>query len=318
MALQVGLVVGVLLVIMFAGFMLSNMGSFFVIHQQTVGIIERFGKFQRLAHAGLNFKLPFIETIAARVSLQVQAQNIEVETKTKDNVFVTVHIAVQYQVLDQAVRDAYYRLSKPTGQIQSYVLDTLRSELPKVNLDDAFQTKDIIAEEVRKHLGKEMEGYGYAILRVLVTNIDPDPKVKTAMNEINAAQRTQMAAAARGEAQRVLTVANATAQAEAMRLNGEGIAQERKAIVDGLRESLEHFTSAIPGTTAADVMQIILMTQYFDTLTKMGKDGAKVVFLPHSPGSMGDMAAQIRDAMMQGSEGLAAIKTSKIDSSGKS
>lgn len=313
------LLIGLSVLLFLAVFLLSNLGCFFVVHQQTKGVVERFGKFQRLASAGLNFKLPFIESLASRVSLQVQMINIEVETKTKDNVFVNVHLAVQYQVLENAVRDAYYMLSKPSGQIQSYVLDTLRSELPKLDLDDAFQKKDIIAESVQEHLGKEMAQYGYAIRRALVVNIEPDSKVKSAMNEINAAQRTQAAAAARGEAARVLIVANATAQAEAMRLNGEGIANERKAIVDGLRESLEHFTQSIPGTTPADVMQIILMTQYFDTLSKMGKDGAKVVFLPHSPGSLADFSAQVRDAMLQGHEGLGTVNPSpKVDPTQKS
>jgi len=283
-------------------FMLSNAGSFFVIHQQTRGVVERLGKFERIAQAGLNFKLPFVESLVARVSLQVQMIDITVETKTKDNVFVDVHLGVQYQVLEESVKDAFYTLSKPSGQIQGYVLDTIRSELPKLTLDEAFEQKDIVAQEVRKHLDDEMKKYGYAILRVLVVNIEPDAKVKASMNEINAAQRSLVAAAARGEAARVLVVKNAEAESESLRLKGEGIAKERKAIIDGLRESLEIFAKAVPGTTAMDVLHVILANQYFDTLAKMGKDGAKVVFVPHSPSSIVDIGSQIRDGMMQGGE----------------
>lgn len=274
---------------------------FFVVRQKTAGIVEKFGKFDRIAQAGLHFKIPIIEKVVGTLSLRVQELQVNVETKTKDDVFVRLMIAVQYYVKQDRVTEAYYELSNPVMQIESYVFDEVRSAVPGMTLDDAFQNKDYIANAVKEGLEETMTQYGYTIVRALVNDIDPDAKVKAAMNEINAAQRLRKAAEERGEADRILKVKQAQGDAESKRLQGVGIADQRKAIVEGLRESVEEFRRGVPGSSSNDVMQLVLMTQYFDTLKEMGQNSrSSVVLLPHSPSTLGDLNAQIRDSLISG------------------
>lgn len=277
--------------------------SFFTVHQQTAAVIERFGKFSRVAKPGLNLKIPFIERVTARLSLRVQQLDVRVETKTEDNVFVQVTVSVQFFVLPDKVIDAYYRLEDPGRQVTSYVFDVVRARVPKIKLDDVFANKDEIADAVKLELTDAMDDFGYGIVKTLVTDIDPDPQVKHAMNEINAAQRARVAATERGEADRILKVKAAEAEAQSKALQGKGIADQRKAIVDGLRESIHHFSESIPGTTAKDVMALIVATQYFDTLRDMAMHGRmNTVMLPHSPGAANDMLEQIRATMISSAQ----------------
>lgn len=273
--------------------------SFFTVHQQTAAVIERFGKFARIGKPGLNVKVPFIERVAAKLSLRVQQLDVRVETKTEDNVFVQVTVSVQFFVLPEKVVDAFYRLEDPGRQITSYVFDVVRARVPKIKLDDVFANKDEIADAVKHELADAMDDFGYGIVKALVTDIDPDAQVKHAMNEINAATRQRVAATERGEADRILKVKAAEAEAQSKALQGRGIADQRKAIVEGLRESVDHFARSIPGTTAQDVMALIVATQYFDTLRDMATHGRmNTIMLPHSPGSAGDFLDQIRNTIL--------------------
>jgi regulator of protease activity HflC (stomatin/prohibitin superfamily) len=273
--------------------------ALFVVHQQSVSVVERFGKFSRIARPGLNLKIPLVERVAGRANLRVQQLDVSVETKTKDDVFVRVVVSVQFFVIPDAVFNAFYRLSDAATQIRSFVFDVVRARVPNIPIDDVFQRKDDIADAVKAELSEVMGGFGYGIVKALVTDIDPDAHVKAAMNEINAAQRMRVAAAERGEAEKILRVKAAEADAQSKALAGQGIAAQRRAIVEGLRESVDEFQRSVPGASAQDVMNLVLMTQYFDTLKEIGASSpTNTILIPHSPGALADLSAQLRDAMI--------------------
>lgn len=276
--------------------------AFFTVDQQTVALVERMGKFKRAAHAGLNFKIPFIEQVSGRISLRIQQIEVPVETKTADNVFVKVVVSVQCFVKEDKIYQAFYKLTNPQQQITSFVFDVVRARVPKITLDNVFEKKDEIADAVREELCELMEDFGYSILKALVTDIDPDAKVKAAMNEINEAQRLRLAANERGEAEKILKVKQAEAEARSMELSGQGLASQRKAIVEGLKESVENFQKSVKGTTAQDVMQLVLATQYYDTLKEVGASNKATTILLPSQSTYHDMAAQIRDAVIVGQQ----------------
>lgn len=282
----------------------------FTVNQQTAAVVQRFGKFQYIAMPGLNFKVPLIDTVAGRINLRVRQLDVDVETKTEDNVFVKVVVAVQYYVLPDKGYDAFYRLADPATQITAFVFDVVRARVPQMKLDDVFERKDEVAIAVKGELTQVMDDFGYAIVKALVTDIDPDHKVKEAMNEINAAQRLRVAATEKGEADRILRVKSAEAEAQSKALQGKGIADQRKAIVDGLRESVNDFQHSVPGATAQDVMNLVLMTQYFDTLKEVGAvSRTNTILMPHSPGALTDLANQIRTALMTSELAVAASRS---------
>lgn len=273
--------------------------SVFTVSQQTAAVIQRFGKFTRVATPGLNFKTPWIDWVAGTLNLRVQQLDVSVETKTADNVFVQFIVSVQYYVMPEKVYEAFYKLDDPTKQITSFVFDVVRARVPKIKLDDVFEKKDEIADAVKGELTEVMDDFGYGIVKTLVTDIDPASKVKESMNEINSAQRLRMAASEKGEADRILKVKAAEAEAESKALQGKGIADQRRAIVNGLRESVDDFQRTVPGATAQDVMNLVLMTQYFDTLKEIGATSqSNTILIPHSPGNLSDLNAQIRNAMI--------------------
>ncbi|MCX4247849.1 SPFH domain-containing protein [Paraliomyxa miuraensis] len=271
----------------------------FVVAQQRLGVVERFGKFVRIAHPGLNVKIPFIERVAGRPNLRVQQLDVQVETKTQDDVFVHVVVSVQYFIIPEAAYQAFYRLEDAASQIRSFVFDVVRARVPNIDIDDVFRKKDDIADAVKNELALVMGDFGYGIVKALVTDIEPDARVKAAMNEINAAQRLRQAAAEKGEADKILKVKAAEADADAKALAGRGIADQRRAIVDGLRESVDEFQKSIPGASPQDVMNLVLMTQYFDTLKDVGASSVtNTILMPHSPGALSDISAQLREAMI--------------------
>ena len=273
--------------------------TFFTVQQQTAAVIQRFGKFVRIAPPGLNFKVPLIDAVAGRLNLRVQQLDVKVETKTEDNVFVHMMVSVQYFVVPEKAYEAFYKLVDPQSQITSFVFDVVRARVPRIKLDDLFEKKDEIADAVKHELAQVMDDFGYGIVKALVTDIDPDAKVKEAMNEINAAQRMRVAATEKGEAERILRVKAAEAEAQSKALQGKGIADQRKAIVEGLRASVEDFRTGVPGSTAQDVMNLVLMTQYFDTLKEVGMASkTNTILIPHSPGYLSDLTTQMRNAMI--------------------
>ncbi len=276
------------------------LGSFFTINTAERGVVERFNKFSRIAGPGLSLKVPFIDTVR-RVDMRVQELPFKIETKTKDNVFVVIPVSVQYQVLADKVSDAYYKLTDPQKQIESYVYNVILGHVPKLNLDEAYLEKDQIAMAVKTELDATMENFGFAIVRALVTDIVPDARVKAAMNEINAARREQEAALAKGEADKTIAVKKAEAEAESKRLQGEGIAAQRKAIIAGLKESVEDFQKVVEGTTARDVMTLVLLTQYLDTLKEIGASAnTNTLMLSHSPSEIHNLRDQISQAIAVG------------------
>ena len=279
--------------------LITILSGLFTVEQQTSAVVERFGKFRRVAGPGLNLKIPFIERVAGRINLRVQQLDVAIETKTLDNVFVHVVVAVQYMVVGEKIYDAFYRLDRPTVQITAYVFDVVRARVPKMPLDDVFERKDEVAIAVKQELSGEMDTFGYIIVQALVTDIDPDKKVKESMNEINAAKRLREAAQERGEADKILKVKAAEAEAESKALQGRGIADQRRAIIDGLRESVDQFAQSISGTTPESIMQLVLMTQHYDTVKEVGSSSrSNTIFIPYTPGAMSDLSSQMRDALI--------------------
>ncbi|HGA3511099.1 TPA: SPFH domain-containing protein [Streptococcus agalactiae] len=272
--------------------------SLYVVKQQTVAIIERFGKYQKTATSGIHIRVPLgIDKIAARVQLRLLQSEIIVETKTKDNVFVTLNIATQYRVNENNVTDAYYKLIKPEAQIKSYIEDALRSSVPKLTLDELFEKKDEIALEVQYQVAEEMSTYGYIIVKTLITKVEPDAEVKQSMNEINAAQRKRVAAQELANADKIKIVTAAEAEAEKDRLHGVGIAQQRKAIVDGLADSIQELKDANVTLTEEQIMSILLTNQYLDTLNTFAINGNQTIFLPNNPEGVEDIRTQVLSAL---------------------
>ncbi len=277
--------------------------SVIMVKEQSSYVIERFGKFVKIANSGLGFIIPFIDAKAAVVNLRVQQLDVTIETKTHDDVFVNLQVSVQYSVKRNMVKEAYYSLENPKNQIASYIFDDVRAEVPKLELDDVFAKKDDIAVAVQTNIANSMEKYGYNIIKALITDIDPDHKVKESMNRINAAKREKEAAFEEAEAKKIRIVKEAEAEAEAKRLSGEGIAQQRLEIVRGFKESVEDFKKSLKSVTHEEIMQFVLMTQYFDTIKDIGANSKNSsILMPHSPGGMKDVQDQIINGTFVGNQ----------------
>src|SRR5271165_2831142 len=293
----------VLIAFLVLGGLIVVFGSFFTVETGQVAIVQRLGKFARVAGPGLNWKTPLIENVVTRMSMKVQQFDVQVETKTQDNVFVQIPVSIQYKVMPEAVEAAFYKLTDPVKQIESMVYNVVLGHVPKMKLDDTFLNQADIANDLRDSLDGSMKEYGYSIVKVLISDIVPDQKVKAAMNDINAAQREREATVSRAETNKLLLVKQAEAEAESKRLQGEGIANQRKAIISGLKDSVEDFAKTVPGSSPQDVMQLVLMTQYFDTLKEIaGNDRSNTVLIPHTPNTLKDLFGQIRNAIMVGAE----------------
>lgn len=273
------------------------------VDQASIGVVEKFGRFYKLAGPGFHTFNPFAgETLAGLLSTRIQSLDVRIETKTKDNVFVQLLCSIQYRVIKQNADDAFYELQNPKEQIQAYVFDVVRAQVPLMTLDALFEQKGDVAKVVLEELEKVMGAYGYNIEHILMVDIIPDPSVRTAMNEINAAQRLQLASVYKGEAEKIFMVKKAEAEAESKYLGGVGVARQRQAITDGLRENILNFSHKIEGTSAKEVMDLIMITQYFDTIKDLGNSSKNTtVFLPHGPGHVRDISDQIRNGMMEAS-----------------
>ena len=270
------------------GIILLMFMAVFIVTQQTAAIVERFGRFQSIRQSGLQLRIPLVDRIAGRLSLKIQQLDVIVETKTKDDVFVKLKVSVQYMVIKDKVYDAFYKLDYPHDQITSYVFDVVRAEVPKMRLDDVFERKDDIAIAVKSELNDAMINYGYDIIKTLVTDIDPDLQVKEAMNRINAAEREKIAAQYDGDAARILIVEKAKAEAESKRLQGQGIADQRREIARGLEESVEVLNKV--GINSQEASALIVVTQHYDTLQAIGEEtNSNLILLPNSPQAGSDM-----------------------------
>ncbi len=294
--LMILIVLGVLTVVI--GVALGS--TLFTVEQQQVAIIERFGKFLRLAQAGLHTRIPFIDRIATRMSLQVEQLTLKIETKTKDNVFVAIEVAIQYKIDSTHVKEAYYLLDDPSTQMEAFTSDVVRSKLPGMDLDTAYADVEEMALTIERTIRERMEEYGYRIVKALVINIDPASQVKEAMNDINASRRNQEAAIAKGEADKTLMIKRAEAEAESKRLQGEGVAAQRKAIVDGLRDSVMQLSEAT-GVNAEEAMQLVALNSYTDMLRDVAAASrTNTLLLPHSPAGISDIMAAIKGAQLIG------------------
>jgi len=283
--------------------------SFFTVQQQSVAIVQRFGKFIRISYPGLNMLIPFVEKVAGVLSLRVDQLDVKVETKTEDNVFLHVLVSVQFYVHPEKTYEAFYKLQDPAKQITSFVFDVVRARVPKIKLDDVFEKKDEIAIAVKGELEQVMGDFGYGIVKALVTDIEPDKKVKESMNEINAAQRLRIAATEKGEADRILKVKSAEAEAQSKALQGKGMADQRKAIILGLKDSVTDFKQSLPNSTEQDVLNLIMVTQYFDTIKELGSSSNNnTIMIPHSPSAVGDIMQQITNSIVTANQVSSAVK----------
>jgi regulator of protease activity HflC (stomatin/prohibitin superfamily) len=289
----IGIVVAVILIAL----------AIFMVRQQTFAVIERWGKFNKSVGPGLHLKVPIMDRVAGRVSIRVQELNVSIKTKTNDNVFVDLLIAVQYFVDgEDKVWDAFYRLTNPQNQMESWIFDNVRAKVPGMTLDSVFENKEEIAKEIEDSLSARLSEYGYKLVRALVNDIQPDKGVADAMNEINRQQRLRVAAEHEGEAKKIIVIKEAEADARSKELSGEGIAKQRIAIVAGLRESVKDASDAL-GVDPQAVMTLVLMTQYYDMLTDVGRNSRNnTIMLPHSPGAVNELREQI----------IAAIETGKV------
>ena len=295
----IGIIIGIIVLV--AVILPCLVTSIYTVEQQTAAIIERFGKFKRVTGPGINTKIPYgIDKIVARPSLRIQQLDLVMESKTKDDVTVKLQLAIQFVIPDiEKVFDAHYKLTDPHKQMDAWVFDVVRSKVPFLELNEVYENKDEIAKDVEERLKERMHLYGFEIVRALVNDVIPPDKVKEAMNEVNTQQRLQSAAQAEGEKKKILIVKNAEAEAESKRLQGEGIANQRRAIVKGYKESIQDFVAGLPSSSATEVMNMVIITQYFDTLDRLGADArSKVIFLPSTPGAVGDLMNQIQSAFI--------------------
>jgi len=297
--MDTNLIFGNIVYIVIAIFLLK--GSIYMVKQKTSVVIERLGKFQKVSRAGLHFKIPLIDSIAGNVNLRVRELPVEVETKTKDDVFVRVVVSVQFFVVDtsEGIANSFYKLNNAEHQIQSYVFDSIRSEVPMMELDAVFAEKDKIAISVKSELSETMKQFGFDFTKALVTDIDPDAKVKQSMNEINAAKRMKEAAKEEAAAAKIRVVAAAEADMESKRLAGEGIALQRIAIANGLKESVAEVKLAMEDhVTSQDVMNMLFMTQHYETVAKLSENNTSTIFMPYSPDNVGDLQMQIQSSLL--------------------
>ncbi|WP_422106648.1 SPFH domain-containing protein [Winogradskyella sp.] len=302
----------VLIPIIFFG-LIVFISLFFIVKQQTAAVIERFGRYQSIRHSGLQIKIPLVDRIAGRLSLKIQQLDVLIETKTLDDVFVKLKVSVQYKVIRDKVYDAFYKLEYPHDQITSFVFDVVRAEVPKMKLDDVFVKKDDIAIAVKRELQEYMLEYGYDIIKTLVTDIDPDAQVKAAMNRINASEREKIAAQFEGDAARILIVEKAKAEAESKRLQGQGIADQRREIARGLEESVEVLNKV--GINSQEASALIVVTQHYDTLQSIGQEtNSNLILLPNSPQAGSNMLNDMVASFTASNQIGEAMKKAKKDS----
>ena len=269
----------------------------FIVKQQTAVVIERFGKLHSIRQAGLQFKIPLVDRVSGRISLKIQQLDVIIETKTKDDVFVHLKISVQFLIRKDHVEDAFYKLQNPHEQITAFIFDVVRAEVPKMGLDDVFEKKEEIALAIQRDLKEAMLNYGYDIIKALVTDIDPDENVKIAMNRINAAEREKVAAQHEGDAERILIVERAKAEAESKRLQGRGIADQRREIARGLEESMVILNRA--GINSQEASALIIVTQHYDTLQSIGsKSDSNLILLPNNPNAASNMLTDVVTGMV--------------------
>lgn len=277
---------------------MADFGFCACVNEDEVAIIEKCGAYNKDKQPGfVCLPIPCVYTLRAAVSIRIRQLNVRCETKTKDNVFVDMVVGIQFKVQPGRARDAFYLMANPEGQINSYVYDVVRSSVPKMDLDEVFENKDTVAGDINKQLAPEMDKYGYSIEKALVIDVSPASIVKQSMNEINANKRLRMAAFEKAEAEKMVLIKRAEAEAQSKYLQGEGIARQRTAIVEGLRDSVGEFTEKIAGMTSKDVLELVLITQYFDTLKEIGeRSSTNTIFVPHNPGALSKIQGEVRQA----------------------
>lgn len=290
--------------------------SFYVVNQQTAAVIERFGRFLLVSQSGLRIRIPFIDRIVGKISLKIQQLDVMIETKTKDNVFVKLKVSVQFQVMKDKVYEAFYKLDEPKNQITAYVFDVVRAEVPKMKLDDVFEKKDDIAISVKSEINESMVNYGYDIIKTLVTDIDPNQEVKIAMNRINATEREKIAAQYEGDAERIRIVEKAKAEAESKRLQGQGIADQRREIARGLEESVDVLNKV--GINSQEASALIVVTQHYDTLQSIGGEtNSNLILLPNSPQAGSQMLNDMVASFTASNQIGEAMKKNKLSEENK-
>lgn len=282
-----------------------------MVKERSALVVERFGKYNRILLPGLNFLVPFLDKVSRKINLKIQQMNVHVETKTKDNVFIKLQASVHVQVMANKVKEACYELDDPYAQISSYIFDVVRAEVPKLDLDDVFVRKDDIANAVKAELSENMEIYGYRIIQTLITDIDPDGLVKESMNRINAARRNKEALSEDAEGRKIAKIKDAEAEKESKRLQGEGVAEQRLAIIKGFADSVEDFSNTLQDVSPIEIMQFVLLTQHYDTIKDIGEKNSSIL-VPYSPGTLKSLQEQIMEGSFLSDEMRELKKDQKV------
>ena len=270
--------------------------TYIIVEERTARVVQRLGQFKSVLRPGLHFLVPFIEKASKPIDLRIRQVDVQIETKTKDNVFVQLLVSVHLQIREDLIQDAYYKLSDPISQLSSYIYDDVRAEVPKMSLDDVFARKEDIAFSIQENLAIQMEEYGYRIIKALITDIEPDKLVKESMNRINAARRNKEALSEDAEGRKMAKIKDAEADKESKRLQGEGVAEQRLAIIKGFADSVQDFSDTLKDVSAVEIMQFVLLTQHYDTMKEIGEKNATML-VPYTPNSVNDIQQQL----MQGS-----------------
>jgi regulator of protease activity HflC (stomatin/prohibitin superfamily) len=286
---------------LFIAFVVFGFSTIRMVRERTALVVERFGKYNRILNPGLNFVVPFLDKVSKKVNLKIQQMNVHVETKTKDNVFIKLQASVHVQVMSTKVREACYELDDPYAQISSYIFDVVRAEVPKLDLDDVFVRKDDIANAVKSEISENMEKYGYKIIQTLITDIDPDALVKESMNRINAARRNKEALSEDAEGRKIAKIKDAEAEKESKRLQGEGVAEQRLAIIKGFADSVEDFSNTLQDVSAQEIMQFVLLTQHYDTMKEIGEKNSSIL-VPYTPGALKSIQEQVFEGTLLSDE----------------
>lgn len=281
-------------IVAFLAIVLFN--TYIIVQERTARVVQRLGQFNRVLKPGLHFLIPFLDSASKPIDLRIRQIDVQIETKTKDNVFVQIRVSVHLQVREDLVQDAYYKLSDPISQLSSYIYDDVRAEVPKMSLDDVFARKEDIAFSIQENLATQMQDYGYRIIKALITDIEPDSLVKESMNRINAARRNKEALSEDAEGRKMAKIKDAEAEKESKRLQGEGVADQRLAIIKGFADSVQDFSETLKDVSAVEIMQFVLLTQHYDTIKEIGERNSTML-VPYSPNSVSDLQQQI----MQGS-----------------
>ncbi|KEG07108.1 hypersensitive-induced response protein 1-like [Trypanosoma grayi] len=261
--------------------------------QSEVAVLETCGRFNTIAGPGCHCVLPWTYK-AGTLSMRLREHHFMIRSKTKDNVFVTLKLTINVQVVPDRVDAAFYGLEEPLSIIQSYVENSVEAKIPLYNLEALFIERGTISQQLKNETDAIMEVYGWDIVSALITEIDPGDEMTEAINSIQKYQRLRVAAVDEAETKKMQRVRAAEALCESRRLAGQGLAEQRKAIVAGLRKSVEVMRHDANGLNNEDVLNLLLINQYYDTMKSVAENSGGSLLIIDGAGGLDAMAKGLR------------------------